>query len=1255
MSAKPTIDSIFCSAIEIELPDERRALVEQACGEDVDLRQQVERLLQAHFHGRSILDTPVQSAATIAEPLTETTGTVIGPYKLLEQIGEGGMGAVWLAQQTEPVKRLVALKLIKAGLDSRPVIARFEAERQALALMDHPNIARVLDAGTTTTGRPYFVMELVKGEPLTRYCDKHRLTPKSRLELFIPVCQAIQHAHQKGIIHRDIKPSNVLVALYDGKPVPRVIDFGVAKAAGQSLTDKTLVTGFGNIVGTLEYMSPEQAEINQLDIDTRSDIYSLGVLLYELLAGSPPFSRKDLEKAGMLEMLRVIREKEPPAPSTKLSTAESLPTLAANRSTEPAKLTKLVRGELDWIVMKALEKDRNRRYATASAFALDVERYLRDEPVEACPPSAWYRFRKFARRNQVALTVTALVAVVLSLATAISAWQAIRATEAEGLAEDRFEQEKQAKQAAETAHAESDREKAEKGKALVRVSQEKVRADQNLAQASKAVKDYLTKVAGDRLLHEADFTNLRRELLESALPFYLDFVKQKQDDPALEQERGVAYGDLGTLRMDLGERDQALADFDQQRAIFERLAADYPKKLAFRQQLAQAYRNIGLAHEKAKQSAKAELAFRQALTLMEPLWAKYPAIPAYRLDLACLYDSLSVVLLSLGRLEEALGVQQKGIDLSRKLAFEFRRNPDYWHYLAGHHANLGQLLRALNRCGDALASLQESENICRKLAEGFPNRPEYREVWATGLNNRSILLCELGRHEEGLAAQEQSLAIQEKLAADFPSLPHYRLDLARSYLNLNPILIDLNRYQDALTASDKAVELLDRLVPLAPPTFPEYRHSLALALINRGQALRTLGQNAEAIGAFKKALGLLEKLADDFLSILLYSRDLGLCYVNLGELLTFLGRHEEAGAVIDKALPLREKLARDFPANRSYLVDLAGCYIVKGILVRDRGEPKAALDWFTRTLAKLAPVLAEEKRLAEARRFVRNAYLNRARTLVELARFGEALEDLGQALKFDDGSTADAIQAMHAATEALLKAQVPPHTPQGGNIFTGTLTKDDPTDTFPPTRKSHHKVHNVPLEAGQPYLIDLKGSFNTLLRVEDSQKKPLLFNDDVRPLDDRNSRLVFTPTQKDTYRIVVTSFQAGVTGSYVLSIQKAVKVGKPTLVEDRLLRRDYKDQGRSYKTYKLTLIGGSPYTIELESLAFETHLGLFDSAEQVQAANAGIAPDNLQMSRIDYTPKVDATFIIVVTSRAEAATGAFRLKIQRYQAVQGKK
>ena len=332
------------------------------------------------------------------------------------------MGVVYMAEQKEPVKRRVALKIIKPGMDTRQVIARFEAERQALAMMDHPNIAKVLDAGATDSGRPYFVMELVNGISITQYCDEQHLTPKERLELFVPICQAVQHAHQKGIIHRDLKPSNVLVALYDDRPVPKVIDFGVAKATSQTLTEKTMFTQFGQIVGTLEYMSPEQAQRNQLDIDTRSDIYSLGVLLYELLTGDTPFDRQRLRSAAFDEMLRIIREEEPPKPSTKVSSSEALPSIAANRKIEPAKLSIRVRGELDWIVMKALEKDRGRRYETATSFAEDIQHYLNDEAVVACPPSARYRFRKFARRNKAALMTSTIIAGAMLLSVGSIGW-----------------------------------------------------------------------------------------------------------------------------------------------------------------------------------------------------------------------------------------------------------------------------------------------------------------------------------------------------------------------------------------------------------------------------------------------------------------------------------------------------------------------------------------------------------------------------------------------------------------------------------------------------------------------------------------------------------------------------------------------------------------------------------------------------------------------------------------------------------------
>jgi serine/threonine protein kinase/tetratricopeptide (TPR) repeat protein len=362
----------------------------------------------------------------------EAPGTTIGRYKLLERIGEGGFGVVYMAEQHDPVRRKVALKVVKPGMDSRQVLARFDAERQALAIMDHPNIARVFDGGMTDTGRPYFVMELVKGEPITSYCDTHQLSPRQRLELFVQVCDAVQHAHQKGIIHRDIKPSNVLVAMHDTTPVVKVIDFGVAKALGQELTERTLFTGFAQLLGTPLYMSPEQAGESAIDVDTRSDIYSLGVLLYELLTSTTPFDKERFRKAAQDEIRRIIREEEPPRPSTRLSESrDRLPSISAQRHTEPAKLTKLIRGELDWIVMKALEKDRARRYETASGFARDVERYLRDEQVLACPPSATYRLRKLTRRYRVPLAVATSFVLLLVVASVVSTWRAVRARRAE--------------------------------------------------------------------------------------------------------------------------------------------------------------------------------------------------------------------------------------------------------------------------------------------------------------------------------------------------------------------------------------------------------------------------------------------------------------------------------------------------------------------------------------------------------------------------------------------------------------------------------------------------------------------------------------------------------------------------------------------------------------------------------------------------------------------------------------------------------
>jgi serine/threonine protein kinase/Tol biopolymer transport system component len=441
--------SIFLSAVEDRAPEEWGAYLDEACQGDTELRRRVEALLAAHQGQDRLLDDPgaaLIGPVGIAEP-TEAPGTVIGRYKLLEKIGEGGMAVVYMAEQQEPIRRKVALKIIKLGMDTRQVIARFEAERQALAMMDHPSIAKVLDAGATETGRPYFVMELVTGVSITEYCDKNNLSTKDRLALFLQVCHAVQHAHQKGIIHRDLKPSNVMVTHHDGKPVPKVIDFGIAKATNQKLTEKTLFTRYAHIIGTPAYMSPEQAELSDLDVDTRTDIYSLGVLLYELLTGTTPFSEEELRKAGYIEMQRVIREQEPVKPSTRIRTALRGASVPARlwTSCEDARPTKTdgvrstpyqqVRGDLDWIVMKSLEKDRARRYETANGLAEDVRRHLEHEPVLARGPSTGYRLHKFLRRHRsqtIAVLAMAVVAGVMVVTLSLWNRDRLQLVEAEG-------------------------------------------------------------------------------------------------------------------------------------------------------------------------------------------------------------------------------------------------------------------------------------------------------------------------------------------------------------------------------------------------------------------------------------------------------------------------------------------------------------------------------------------------------------------------------------------------------------------------------------------------------------------------------------------------------------------------------------------------------------------------------------------------------------------------------------------------------
>ncbi len=525
--------SLFLAASDLSDPTERAAYLDRECGGDDELRGRVEALLRAN-DAAPLPPPPAPDDATIdsdaGQPAADPTDMqtpkpkvepfpvsitsdfetaalpnvlIAGRYTLQQKIGEGGMGEVWVAKQSEPVKRKVALKLIKPGMDSRAVLQRFEQERQALAMMDHPNIAKVFDAGLTPTGQPFFVMELVNGPPLSKFCDEMKLTTRERLELFVPICQAVQHAHQKGIVHRDLKPANILITMVDARPVPKVIDFGVAKATAGKLADESMSTQFGSVVGTLEYMSPEQAGFSGEDIDTRADIYSLGVILYELLTGLRPIDARRLKSAALTEMIRIIREEEPSKPSTRLSTDESLPSLAALRQIEPRKLTALLRGELDCVVMKCLEKHRERRYETANALARDVQRYLADEAVEARPPSAGYRLSKFVRRHKGQVIAAGLV--LLSLLGGLAAVAVVQ-TVAKAKLSESLARETKASAALATANNK-----------LVE-SRAAVEARYDLA--VKAIETFHKGVSEDFLLKEETFKDLRNRLLTSASDFY---------------------------------------------------------------------------------------------------------------------------------------------------------------------------------------------------------------------------------------------------------------------------------------------------------------------------------------------------------------------------------------------------------------------------------------------------------------------------------------------------------------------------------------------------------------------------------------------------------------------------------------------------------------------------------------------------------------------------------------------------------------
>jgi serine/threonine protein kinase/tetratricopeptide (TPR) repeat protein len=730
----------------------------------------------------------------------------------MEQIGEGGFGLVFVAEQQKPVRRKVALKVIKPGMDTREVIARFEAERQALALMDHPNIAKVLDAGATESGRPYFVMEFVRGIAITDFCDQNHLTPRERLELFVTVCQAVQHAHQKGIIHRDIKPSNVLVTLHDGKPVVKVIDFGVAKALHQPLTDKTIYTRVAQVIGTPLYMSPEQAELSGLDIDTRSDIYSLGVLLYELLTGTTPFDRKRIAKAAYAEVIRIIRDEEPPKPSTRLSqSTESLPAIAAQRKTEPARLSKMFRGDLDWITMKALEKDRARRYETASGFAADIVRYLHDEPVEASPPSTAYRLKKLARRHRTALATSAAFVGLLFIAVIASSWLAIANRSLafrERSARDRAdknaalaaENAKRASAAADNARqaqsvAEQERQKAIRlqkaaedqrkiAESEKRTAEaEKKRAEENSRQTRLAVDRYFTLISESRLMDVAGAEPLRKELLSAALEYYEKFPKVKSDDAEVQAELAAAYFRMTQIQNTTGGGNW-LATFEKGLEIVERLIASKTpiEKLKSLDSGIAEIAGQGFWLDPASY-ARAVNVVERAVRAWEKLVAARPSSVGFRNDLATMYNVLGVLKGRGGSHAEYLALHSRAREIWKTLAAEHPETPRFRGALAKQNINVASSHLSQQNYAAALAALRDAETLSKALASEHPNVPRYRQELADAYHYMVMAYLQMRHTSDAAGAIRNLLGVREKLVADFPTVTAYKTDLSNAYAN----------------------------------------------------------------------------------------------------------------------------------------------------------------------------------------------------------------------------------------------------------------------------------------------------------------------------------------------------------------------------------------------------------------------------------------------------------------------------------------
>jgi eukaryotic-like serine/threonine-protein kinase len=973
--------SLFLKASDLADPAERAAYLGRECGGDAELRGRVEALLRANEDfpapptgseaatidsdvgqiGRQATGVHTPSPDLDASPKSITALydrnpgieiLIAGRYTLQEKIGEGGMGEVWVAKQSEPVKRKVALKLIKPGMDSRAVLQRFEQERQALALMDHPNIAKVLDAGMTPNGQPFFVMELVNGLPLNRFCDELRLTPKERLELFVPICQAVQHAHQKGIVHRDLKPANILITMIDGKPVPKVIDFGVAKATAGKLTDESMSTQFGAVVGTLEYMSPEQAGFSGEDIDTRADIYSLGVILYELLTGLRPLDAARLKKAALTEMIRIIREDEPSKPSTRLSTDASLPSMAAMRQTDPRKLMNILRGDLDWVVMKCLEKHRERRYETANALARDVQRYLNGDAVEACPPSVGYRMGKFLRRNKGPVLAASFVLLALVAGFIGTAWGLVNADRAR---------------------------RAEAAQRAIAV-QEKTKAETREELAIAAVKKFRDAVAGNpELKNSPALAPLRKALLKEPLEFFKSLRVRLQADGDTRPESlarlARASFELGDLNWEIGDKRDALQAYQESLATRERLARDNPGDAGLARGVADAHNNVGIILSETGRRQEALESWGKALAIFERLARDNPADTGIAGELARTHYNIGYVLRDGGRPEEELEAYRKALVIQERLARENPADTGSASALAHTHNNIGVILRDSGRTQEALEAYNKALAIRERLARENPADTAFARVLASSHVNIGSILRDTGRPQEALEASGRALAIFERLARENPAVTGFARDLGATHHNIGFILVETGRPHEALDSWGKALAIRERLAR-DNPADTGFARDVARVHNCMGGALTETGRPREALESLSRALAILERLARETPADTGIAGDLAVCNNNIGAALSESGRHQESLESHGRALAIFERLARENPAVTGFASDVGGTLNNIATIDLGAGRLDDARNRLLDAVAWQKKALAASPRHPVYLHFLRNHYTN---------------------------------------------------------------------------------------------------------------------------------------------------------------------------------------------------------------------------------------------------------------------------------------